>query len=87
MHSLFSLMQGMIAAAHAVQIKLESERVLEKAFSENKVIRLLACVYSVSPRAYTYMYMYMYIYIVSEFHVYIHVCIHVCTCTCRITAW
>ena len=33
-------MQGMIAAAHAVQIKLESERVLEKAFKENKVIRV-----------------------------------------------
>ena len=29
--------QGMIASAHAVQIKLESERILEKAFAENKV--------------------------------------------------
>lgn len=37
-------MQGMIAAAHAVQIKLESERVLEKAFMENKVIHTRICI-------------------------------------------
>lgn len=43
-------MQGMIAAAHAVQIKLESERVLEKAFKENKVhfnmhVHICTCIY------------------------------------------
>ena len=32
-----TVVQGMIASAHAVQIKLESERLLEKAFRENKV--------------------------------------------------